>query len=224
MSFKIGTDGMGADKALLHRILSALVLAPVMLYSIYLGKEVFIGITLCMAVLMAFEWVAMTKNKWRGLGIFYIVAPCSTLMWLIAQPQGRLIVMWLFLTIWISDTAAYFSGRIIGGPKLLPHISPKKTWAGLLGSLLVSLGWGMMFSFYVYSFYSKPLVMLTVVTAFLSQVGDFFESFIKRKCGVKDSSKLIPGHGGILDRMDGFTFAGPMVAIVLEICSKGFFP
>lgn len=222
MSLKQGTGDMDVN-ALMYRILSGLVLAPLMLYTIYLGKAVFIGVILCMAVLMAFEWVTMTKNRWRGLGLFYILAPCLALMWLIVQPQGRLIVLWLFVTIWVSDTAAYFSGKILGGPKLLPRISPKKTWAGLIGSLLASLAWGMVFSSYVHNFYSKQLVLLTLSTAALSQVGDFFESFIKRKCGVKDSSKLIPGHGGILDRMDGFTFAAPVVALVLEICSKGLF-
>lgn len=211
------------DKSFMQRILSALLIVTIVLGSIYLGQGAFLTLTLAIAVLMGFEWSDITKNKWKGLGLIYILMPTYALTSLISQVQGAVIVTWLFITIWISDTAAFFIGSIVGGPKLLPSVSPKKTWAGLVGALLGTLLWGVVFSVYLGNNYSKQLITLTVITAILAQIGDLFESLIKRKCGVKDSSKMIPGHGGILDRMDGLTFAAPVAAIVLKLFGNDLF-
>jgi phosphatidate cytidylyltransferase len=122
-------------------------------------------------------------------------------------------IMWLMLVVWATDTFAYFAGRIIGGPKLAPVLSPKKTWAGLLGGMagaaLVSA---------IYAAYFLPswaaLAGVAAALAVVAQLGDIFESALKRRFNMKDSGNLIPGHGGILDRVDGLVVAGVVAAII----------
>jgi phosphatidate cytidylyltransferase len=121
--------------------------------------------------------------------------------------------MWLMLVVWATDSFAYFAGRIIGGPKLAPRLSPKKTWAGLLGGMagaaVISTG---------YALYYLPnwvaLALAAAALAVVAQLGDIFESALKRRYGVKDSGTLIPGHGGVLDRVDGLVTVGVVAAII----------
>jgi len=139
------------------------------------------------------------------------------------EPEGLIIIVWLFLVVWISDIGAFFVGRRVGGPKLWPSVSPKKTWSGFFGGLLsgtlmpilavysaklwLAVGW----------LEGWPLVLLTVTTALVSECGDLFESAMKRRFGVKDSGHLIPGHGGIMDRLDSYTAAAFYLLLVSEI-------
>ena len=128
------------------------------------------------------------------------------------QAWGFTALMFVLLIVWMTDIGGYFAGRGIGGPKLWPRVSPKKTWAGAVGGLVLSLlvavafaaeGLGRML----------PLLLLATVLTVVSQLGDLFESAVKRRFGVKDSSHIIPGHGGLLDRLDGFVAAIVLAAI-----------
>ena len=128
---------------------------------------------------------------------------------------GSRSILWLFATVWSTDVFAYFGGRLIGGAKLWPKVSPSKTWSGTLtgvftgaltGAAAGTLGLGGPAQ-------ALPLFALGLVTAAISQGGDIFESFVKRRFGVKDSSCLIPGHGGVMDRLDGFIAAAVFAAL-----------
>ncbi len=123
-------------------------------------------------------------------------------------PYGARSILWLFATVWATDCFAYFGGRLIGGPKLWPRISPSKTWSGTLTG--VGLGGAVGATVALYGLPHSailPILVISFVAAGLSQAGDAFESALKRHFGVKDSSWLIPGHGGVMDRLDGFVAA-----------------
>lgn len=131
---------------------------------------------------------------------------------------GFAAAIWLFGLVWGMDSGAYLFGRLIGGPKLAPKISPKKTWAGLIGGMLTAALWGAACAYFVETTASYFLVMCaTAVFAAISQGGDLFESWIKRRMNVKDSSNLIPGHGGIFDRMDALLAVAPVVVCVIYL-------
>ena len=124
-------------------------------------------------------------------------------------PFGSHAVVWLFATVWSTDVFAYFGGRLMGGPKLWPRVSPSKTWSGTLTGLAAGalIGAWVVLRDPPAPTAMTPIVLLSLSAAALSQVGDAFESAIKRHFGVKDSSSLIPGHGGLMDRLDGFIAA-----------------
>jgi phosphatidate cytidylyltransferase len=128
--------------------------------------------------------------------------------------HGLLTVLWLMMMVWACDTGAYFAGRTIGGPKLLPSVSPKKTWAGLIGGMVAAALVGAAMA--AWSGLADPVILAAVsaAVAAFSQVGDLSESAFKRHFGVKDSGDVIPGHGGVLDRVDGLLFA---IIIVVAI-------
>jgi len=136
------------------------------------------------------------------------------LIWLRGDdPVGRDTLFWLLLLVWATDIGAYAAGRLIGGPLLLPVVSPKKTWAGLVGGVvsagLVGLGVGLALSLP----HPAWLAVASGVLAVVAQAGDLMESWVKRRWGVKDSSNIIPGHGGLLDRVDGLLAAALAVAL-----------
>ncbi len=132
-----------------------------------------------------------------------------------ADPQwGLAAIIWLFAIVWGTDVGAYFAGRTLGGPKLWPRLSPKKTWSGFIGGTLVGtlLALGLM---HLFGIAVKPvLILLTYGLAALSQGGDLMESAIKRHFGAKDASHLIPGHGGVMDRLDAFVVAATVAALI----------
>ncbi len=157
----------------------------------------------------------LASGRWIALGVFVVALPCMTLVWLRGNSaDGRMIVLWLMLVVWATDTGAYFVGRIIGGPKLAPRISPNKTWAGLLGGMLAAFGVGVIVAVFGTG---QPLLLglLSAALAVAAQAGDLAESGFKRHFGVKDSGGLIPGHGGILDRVDGLLTTAPLVAALI---------
>lgn len=158
-----------------------------------------------------------SSRKNAGAGGAYVTMALVALAWLRGQDENGLIVIWLFFAVWAMDVGGYFAGKGIGGPKLAPVISPKKTWAGLIGGMvlaaLVSLAISLLFDL------GDPLLMpfAAAIVAVIAQMGDLYESAIKRALDQKDSGNLIPGHGGILDRVDGLIFAAPAVAVALAI-------
>ena len=244
------------------RILSAVVLAPLVLLAIYAGGIWFVALMVAVSGLMGWEWVRLCgvgrigpggmvaiaalvgvpltfalataqfallalllgtlaaaiatwfsqprQVPWIALGTLYVGAACLAFLWLRNVPQqGREVVFWLLAVVWATDIGAYFAGRGIGGPKLAPSISPNKTWAGLIGGALSAALVGVLAA----GFLAGEAMLLVVggmLLAIVAQGGDLLESWCKRRFGVKDSSHIIPGHGGILDRADGLLAVLPI--------------
>ena len=158
------------------------------------------------------------RPYWLGLGALYIGLPCLAILWLRAQPGGGLAtLLWLFALVWATDTGAFLAGRLIGGPKLAPTISPNKTWAGLGGGIVAAALVGLATYWLLPAGNSLSLVAISGFLALVEQAGDLFESAAKRQAGVKDSSNLIPGHGGALDRLDGLLAVSAAVAALSVI-------
>jgi phosphatidate cytidylyltransferase len=156
---------------------------------------------------------AVTRKPQLALGALYVGLPVLGLLVLRQHPQGFLFTLWAMALVWTSDTGAYFAGRAIGGPKLAPAISPNKTWAGFFGGLV---GAGVFAAILAVAFGLPLLLALcTPLLAMLSQLGDLYESHLKRRAGVKDSGNLLPGHGGVLDRLDGLVAVAPVAALLV---------
>lgn len=158
---------------------------------------------------LAFVYAALRcKNYWNIGGIVYAGVTGLSLAAIRGEDlTGFVAMLFVFAIVWGTDIAAYFTGRAIGGPKLAPSISPGKTWSGAIGGTIAAVICG----FFLVLFYLRDVSIWIGAVAFLlsvlSQIGDLFESFMKRRYKVKDSSKLIPGHGGVMDRIDGLVFA-----------------
>ena len=214
-------------EGLRRRILSAIVLAGLVVGAEILGGVFFTTIVMLMAMQLSTEFYRMTESwtrKWRTIGFFYIAIPCVSLIVLrdavFANDSngGMQAVLLLMAMIAATDIGAFFFGRLIGGPKILPAISPKKTWAGLLGGIICAALVGALAIPYLPVPVPLPLMILAgAVMAIVAQIGDFFESWLKRRAGIKDSGTLIPGHGGLLDRLDGFMFTAPLFTLILFI-------
>jgi phosphatidate cytidylyltransferase len=148
-----------------------------------------------------------------GAGVIYAGAMLVSVCLLRASwPYGLYAILWLFAIVWGADVMAYFGGRLVGGPKLWPRISPGKTWSGFWIGVLCGAGAGLLVAPVASSF--LVLFCLGLATAAVSQGGDLFESALKRRFGVKDSGRLIPGHGGLMDRLDGFIAAAIFAAFI----------
>jgi len=157
------------------------------------------------------------RRPWNAAGFGYAAAAeLASVVVRLDQSHGFVALILILLVVWATDIGGYFAGRGIGGPKLWPRVSPKKTWAGAIGgfaaSLVVAAGFAA-FSKMDPPLKLAPLLLLGAALSIASQLGDLFESAVKRRFGVKDSSHLIPGHGGLLDRLDGFVAAVVMAAI-----------
>ena len=146
-----------------------------------------------------------------GAGLPYIVLPSAALLWIAAAPDGPKTVLWLFAVVWATDIGGYLAGKSIGGPKLAPSISPNKTWAGFFGGTLLAAGAAAAFVPFAGGAGLK-LAGFGILLSIASQAGDLLESAVKRHFAVKDSGTIIPGHGGIFDRLDGLLVAAPVLA------------
>ncbi|HVY84829.1 MAG TPA: phosphatidate cytidylyltransferase [Caulobacterales bacterium] len=166
---------------------------------------------------------ALRRRSLAGLietagGLLYIGSPAAVFLWLRARaPEGWETVLTLFLVIWAADVAAYFGGKIIGGPKIAEGLSPNKTWSGIAAGALAGAAAGLFCAAFFGSKLYGAWVIVGVVLAFTGLMGDLFESFLKRRFGVKDASRLIPGHGGVLDRIDGLMASTLLTAVVLAL-------
>jgi phosphatidate cytidylyltransferase len=177
--------------------------------------------------LIGFGWLgAGSGNPWPAIGLLYIGAASIALAVLRGdQAEGRSVILWLFLVVWATDIGAYMFGRWIGGARLAPSISPGKTWAGLIGGAAsAAVVAAILLAATPVERGIMAIVALSALVAVVSQAGDLFESWYKRRFGVKDSGQLIPGHGGILDRIDGMLLAAPLVAIVFWLTQGGIAP
>lgn len=151
---------------------------------------------------------------WMVGGVVYIAVPALSLVWI--SGQGRETLLWLLVVVWATDIGAYGAGRLIGGPKLMPKVSPKKTWAGLGGGVIWAALVGLATSCLLDGAGPSAalLMLISAALAVVAQAGDLFESWVKRHFGVKDSSGIIPGHGGVMDRLDGLLAAALPVALL----------
>jgi phosphatidate cytidylyltransferase len=162
----------------------------------------------------ATAWFSKPNWSWNVAGFGYAAAAeIAAVVVRIDKGYGFVALVLILLVVWVTDIGGYFAGRGIGGPKLWPRISPKKTWAGAIGGFAASLAVAAGFAA---SGVGKlvALVILSGLISIVSQLGDLFESAVKRRFGVKDSSQLIPGHGGLLDRLDGLVAALVLAAIL----------
>lgn len=161
------------------------------------------------------------RGHMAALGALYAGLPALALVWLNrGDAMGFLAVLFLLLVVWASDTGAYFAGRLIGGPKLMPRISPNKTWSGFAGAIVAGALVGLVFALARSGLSLGHMVIAGAVLAAVSQAGDLLESALKREYGVKDASTLIPGHGGFMDRIDGLAaavIAAAIFAIAVDI-------
>ena len=152
---------------------------------------------------------------WTAAGSLWVGLPCIILLWLVQSgAAGRGTLFWVFAVVWATDIGAYAFGRQLGGPLLAPRWSPRKTWAGLVGGILCAALAGWATAGVVGATAVLPLVLVSAGLAIVEQFGDLAESVAKRRFGVKDASSLIPGHGGLLDRLDGLLAVIPAVALL----------
>ena len=205
------------------RIYSSLVLGGLALVATWMGGTVFALLWLAASIGVLWEWARITSLRplWLVAGIVYVGVFLASMLMLRGDARlGLVALVWLFALVWTADIAAYFVGRAFGGRKLWQAVSPNKTWSGAIGATvagpvagaIVILAAGLSL---------RPMhfvVMLAIVTA--AQLGDLMESAIKRRFGVKDSSHLIPGHGGLMDRCDSLV-AAAAVALFLGIARAG---
>ncbi len=163
--------------------------------------------------LISVLWTAPDRRGWAAAGFCYAAAAEIASVLLRLDPvKGFAALMFVLFIVWVTDSGGYFAGRGIGGPKLWPSVSPKKTWAGAVGGFAASLAVACGFAAFDLG-RTVPLLVSAAILSVASQLGDLFESAVKRRFGVKDSSHIIPGHGGLMDRLDGFVAAVVLAAI-----------
>jgi phosphatidate cytidylyltransferase len=157
--------------------------------------------------LAAVALLSPDRRGWSAAGFLYAAAAeIASVLVRLDQAEGFIALIFVLLVVWVTDIGGYVAGRGIGGPKLWPRVSPRKTWAGALGGFVGSLAIAACFAVLGLG-KPLPLLMLAAILSIASQLGDLFESAVKRHFGVKDSSHIIPGHGGLMDRLDGFVAA-----------------
>lgn len=265
-------DAAVSGTSLNSRVISALILAPLVAGAIYIGSPVYDLLVLAAIVVMAWEWrrlcaaqhfdtagiimtiavVGATGLTWFqqvGLAVLLVAAGALIVFFMIAGSEGKSsiwtiagllavgltgislilirrigddwsVTMWLLVAVWATDINAFLVGRSIGGPKLAPKISPGKTWSGLIGGIVGAVGWSVIWALWTGVEQVGTVALLGAAIAIFAQLGDLGVSRVKRRYGVKDTGTLIPGHGGLLDRVDGIMGAVP-VAILCIVLARG---
>jgi phosphatidate cytidylyltransferase len=203
------------------RVISGVLMASIALLALMAGGYVFDLLVLIIAMLMIKEWNDLTATEppsWRMAGLLYTAIPCASLIWL--RGHEMMLALFPMLCVWATDTGAYFIGKKFGRHKLAPAISPGKTWEGLGGGVAAAVAIALvMHPFAGVPFSFSQSAVIAALIAVVGQAGDLFESWLKRRAGVKDSGTLIPGHGGILDRVDALVFTLPLFAIAVALAA-----
>ena len=206
------------------RIGSALVIALVVGVCLWFGGWVWVAAVGLMGARMLFEWMRMSGSAslvWKAIGVAYVALPLAAMVGLRGgdvglDAEGFRLAAFIILVVIAADAGAYFSGKSIGGPKLIPRLSPKKTWTGLGGGLaLGGVVGGLLAELWRDDVYKGVTVGFALVVAAVA--GDFLESGFKRHFGVKDTGSILPGHGGVLDRADSHMAAFAVAALALWI-------
>ena len=188
------------------RILSSIAMVVVALMAAVLGGYYFAVLAAAAATAMFYEWMRIVRGwgiGWAVGGFFYCLLPALALLWIRDRSgdHGLSLLLWVFLVTWSTDIGAYFAGRRFGRRKLAPSISPGKTveglWGGVVAAALFGAAWVLATGL------NPALIALAPLFALAAQAGDLFESKMKRTAGIKDSGNWLPGHGGLLDRLDG---------------------
>jgi phosphatidate cytidylyltransferase len=216
------------------RIASSAVMAPITIFIAWLGGWPFVLFWTLAACVVLWEWTTLVRNPgpaeprtagafaaWMLAGLVYagilLLGPVA----LRRDPEfGLAAILFLFAVVWVTDIAAYFTGRALGGPKLWPAVSPKKTWSGAIGGMLGAVVAGLAVVKLMGFGVAPMLVLVAAALSAISQAGDLVESSIKRHFGAKDASHLIPGHGGLMDRLDGFLTA-VLAAVMVGLLRGG---
>jgi phosphatidate cytidylyltransferase len=202
---------------LTRRSIVGAMLIVVALIAAALGGYAFAVMVALAACVMFYEWrriVAGWGFGWQVAGFMYALVPALALLWIRERsPVGLELLLWVFITTWSVDIGAYFAGRTIGGPRLAPAISPNKTWAGLIGGMLAAALFGGLWAWLLQL--PSILILLAAPFAAAAQGGDLFESWLKRRAGLKDSGDWLPGHGGALDRLDGLVMVAILTAAAM---------
>ena len=185
------------------RTLTGAILIVMVLLAAFVGGDVFAVLVAAVATAIFYEWTRVVRGwgaVWYVSGFFYALLPALALLW-IRERAGLNLLIWAFIVTWSTDIGAYFTGRRFGRRKLAPSISPNKTVEGLYGGMAAATLFGGAWALAVGL--GKPLLAFPPLFAIGAQMGDLFESWMKRRAGVKDSGNWLPGHGGVLDRLDG---------------------
>ena len=188
---------------LVVRILTGAIMIMIALIAAYVGGDIFAILVALAATAMFYEWTRIVRGwgtAWYIVGFFYAVLPAIALLW-VRERGGLDLLIWAFIVTWSTDIGAYFAGRRFGKRKLAPSVSPNKTQEGLYGGMVAATLCGGAWALAVGL--GKPLLAFPPLFAIAAQMGDLFESWMKRRAGVKDSGNWLPGHGGVLDRLDG---------------------
>jgi phosphatidate cytidylyltransferase len=161
-------------------------------------------------------------RNWSSSGLIYAALAAIPIIILRDDPKfGFFAAIWLYAVVWLTDIAAYFCGKFIGGKKLAPSISPSKTWSGAIGGTLFGVLGGASVATLANARFALMHIVIALAVSVFSQAGDIYESSVKRKFGTKDSSKLLPGHGGVMDRLDAF-IAACALALLIGLMRGGF--
>lgn len=198
------------------RTLAAMAMIALALVAAVLGGYVFAVFVAGAATMMYFEWSRLVRGwgaSWLAAGFLYALVPSLAVLWIREVPYvGLSMIVWVFVVVWSTDVGAFFAGRAIGGPKLAPSISPNKTVAGLVGGMASAglAGW----AWADFSALPPLFLWLGAPLAAAAQAGDLFESWLKRRAKAKDSGTWLPGHGGLLDRVDGLVAVAPLTALI----------
>lgn len=152
---------------------------------------------------------------WSGGGLVYAALVFIPAVLLREDAKfGFLAIIWLYAVVWLTDIGGYFCGRFIGGKKLAPILSPKKTWSGAIGGTFFGVLGGLVVATLANADVAIMFIVIALIVSVFSQAGDIFESFVKRKFGKKDASGILPGHGGVMDRVDGFIAAAAFALLI----------
>ncbi|MBV8510706.1 MAG: phosphatidate cytidylyltransferase [Xanthobacteraceae bacterium] len=208
------------------RLASSLVLAPLALAAAWIGGTAFVIFWAGAAVIIGWEWIklvapARDPTPWRVAGLIYAAIVFIAPVLLRADiNNGFAALVFLFAIVWMTDIMGYAVGRVVGGAKLWQAVSPNKTRSGAVGGMAGALAAGIVIAAWL-SLAVLPIAILSVILSMVAQAGDLFESALKRRFGAKDTGHLIPGHGGLMDRLDGF-IAAALIAAMIGIVHGGF--
>ena len=197
------------------RSLAAVAMMLVAVAAVVLGGYVFAVLVAAAATVIFYEWTRIVRGwgpAWAVGGFVYALLPALALLWVRDRADhGLALVLWIFIVTWATDMGAYFIGRAFGRAKLAPSISPGKTIAGLYGGMAAATLLGGAWAWY--AGLDRLLWLLAPLFALAAQAGDLFESWMKRRSGIKDSAGWLPGHGGLLDRLDGLVPVAILTAL-----------
>lgn len=211
------------------RVVSSLILAPLAIGLAYLGNWPFAIFWTVAAAIVLIEWMMLVIGRnplalfpwsgsqwlWALCGVVYAGALLAATLILRGDASlGFVAIVFVFAVVWGSDILAYFVGRAVGGPKLMPRVSPGKTWSGAAGGTLASIIFGVLVAKFGGLESLGAIALIALILSVVSQAGDLIESALKRHFHVKDSSGLLPGHGGLMDRLDGYVTAVVAAALI----------